>query len=63
MLRESIGNAVFFTVYENIRYRMHLQLNSASSDHSNLVDVGVGILSGGLGGIAVCFFTNEHSIE
>ncbi|XP_057462146.1 mitochondrial arginine transporter BAC1 isoform X4 [Actinidia eriantha] len=52
LLRESIGNAVFFTTYEHVRYYMHLQLKDASSNHSNLIDVGVGIMSGGLGGIA-----------
>ncbi|KAF4353484.1 hypothetical protein CsatB_015336 [Cannabis sativa] len=52
LLRESIGNAAFFSVYEYVRYHMHSQLNSASSDNSNLIDVGVGIISGGLGGIA-----------
>ncbi|PON61386.1 Mitochondrial substrate/solute carrier [Trema orientale] len=52
LLRESIGNAVFFSVYEYVRYHMHSQLNSASSDHGNLIDVGVGIMSGGLGGMA-----------
>ncbi|KAF4368364.1 hypothetical protein F8388_019081 [Cannabis sativa] len=53
LLRESIGNAAFFSVYEYVRYHMHSQLNSASSDNSNLIDVGVGIISGGLGGIAL----------
>ncbi|KAK9936406.1 hypothetical protein M0R45_013250 [Rubus argutus] len=52
LLREASGNAVFFSVYEYVRYHMHLQLKSASSDHKNLIDVGVGIVSGGLGGIA-----------
>ncbi|KAF3451451.1 hypothetical protein FNV43_RR07546 [Rhamnella rubrinervis] len=52
LLRESIGNAIFFSVYENVRHHMHAQLKNASSDDSNLVDVGVGILSGGLGGMA-----------
>ncbi|XP_048438276.1 mitochondrial arginine transporter BAC1 isoform X3 [Pyrus x bretschneideri] len=52
LLRECIGNAVFFSVYEYVRYHMHLQLKSASTDHRNLIDVGVGIASGGLGGIA-----------
>ncbi|KAA3490468.1 mitochondrial arginine transporter BAC1 isoform X2 [Gossypium australe] len=51
-LRESIGNAVFFSVYEYVRYYLHLQLKSGSSDHNNLVDMGIGILSGGLGGVA-----------
>lgn len=63
LLRESIGNAIFFSVYENVRHHMHSQLKSASCDNSNLVDVGVGILSGGLGGMAVCFFTTEHSVQ
>ncbi|KAK3207127.1 hypothetical protein Dsin_021173 [Dipteronia sinensis] len=52
LLREAIGNAVFFSVYEHVRYYLHLQLKSASSDHSNLVDMGIGIVSGGLSGIA-----------
>ncbi|KAM1138890.1 hypothetical protein ACFX2I_036641 [Malus domestica] len=52
LLRECIGNAVFFSIYEYVRYHMHLQLKSASTDHRNLIDVGVGIASGGLGGIA-----------
>lgn len=52
-LRESLGNAVFFTVYENVRHFMHLQLKDASRDHKGLADLGVGIISGGLGGIAV----------
>lgn len=50
--RESIGNAVFFSTYEYVRYYMHLHMKSASPDPSNLIDVGVGIVSGGLGGIA-----------
>lgn len=52
LLRESIGNAVFFTTYEYVRHYMHLQLKDASSDCNNLTDVGIGILSGGLGGMA-----------
>ncbi|XP_062114166.1 mitochondrial arginine transporter BAC1-like, partial [Humulus lupulus] len=51
-LRESIGNAVFFSFYEFVRYHMHSQLNFSSSKNNNLIDVGVGIVSGGLGGIA-----------
>lgn len=52
LLRESIGNAVFFSTYEHIRYYMHTKLKDASSDPTNLVDIGVGVVSGGLGGIA-----------
>ncbi|XP_021835587.1 mitochondrial arginine transporter BAC1 isoform X2 [Spinacia oleracea] len=51
-LRESLGNAVFFSVYESVRYSMHLQLKDASRDHKGLADLGVGIISGGLGGVA-----------
>ncbi|XP_038689444.1 mitochondrial arginine transporter BAC1-like isoform X2 [Tripterygium wilfordii] len=51
-LRESVGNAVFFSVYEYVRYYMHSQLKAASFNHSNLFDMGVGIVSGGLGGVA-----------
>ncbi|KAK1422367.1 hypothetical protein QVD17_25443 [Tagetes erecta] len=52
LLRESIGNAVFFSTYEFLRHSLHLQLKSSSFDHKNLGDVGIGIVSGGLGGIA-----------
>lgn len=52
LMREAIGNAVFFMTYEHVRYYMHLQLKDVSSDQSNLMDVGVGILSGGLSGVA-----------
>eukprot|EP00261_Vitis_vinifera_P036938 XP_019078181.1 PREDICTED: mitochondrial arginine transporter BAC1 isoform X2 [Vitis vinifera] len=52
LLRESFGNAVFFSVYEYVRYYMHLQLKAASSDHNDLIDVGIGIVTGGLGGVA-----------
>ncbi|XP_049382141.1 mitochondrial arginine transporter BAC1-like isoform X1 [Solanum stenotomum] len=52
LLRESVGNAVFFSTYEYARYFMHLQLKGASSESTQLIDVGVGLMSGGLGGIA-----------
>lgn len=52
LLREFIGNAVFFSVYEHVRYHMHLQLKDSSLDRSYLTDMGIGILSGGLGGVA-----------
>ncbi|KAK9089216.1 hypothetical protein Scep_028298 [Stephania cephalantha] len=56
LLRESIGNAVFFSTYEYSRYYMQLLLNSSFSNHSNqskaLIDVGVGIVSGGISGMA-----------
>lgn len=55
MLRESIGNAVFFSVYENVRYYMHSRLHTTSNVHGNLMDMGIGILTGGLGGVAVSF--------
>lgn len=32
---------------------MHAKLKDASSGTSNVVDIGVGVVSGGLGGIAV----------
>ncbi|KAL2344073.1 hypothetical protein Fmac_005358 [Flemingia macrophylla] len=52
LLRESVGNAVFFSVYENVRYHMHSNIKAASSSYSNLVDIGIGIVTGGLGGVA-----------
>lgn len=56
LLRESLGNAVFFSTYEYVRYYMHSRLKDASSNPNHLIDVGVGIMSGGLGGIAVCIY-------
>ncbi|RZC19724.1 Mitochondrial arginine transporter BAC1, partial [Glycine soja] len=50
--KESIGNAVFFSVYEYVRYYMHSNIKAASSNYTNLVDIGIGIVSGGLGGVA-----------
>lgn len=58
LLRESVGNAVFFSLYEYVRYYMHLQLNIDSSDPYNLTDIGIGILTGGLGGVAVSILTS-----
>ncbi|KAI6705172.1 hypothetical protein NL676_008134 [Syzygium grande] len=54
LLRESIGNAVFFSTYEYVRHYMHLQLHqtSDSSQRRHLVDIGIGVVTGGLGGIA-----------
>lgn len=51
--REAVGNAVFFSTYEYLRHSLHLQFKNSSFDHKNLLDVGIGIVSGGLGGIAV----------
>ncbi|XP_074587606.1 mitochondrial arginine transporter BAC1 isoform X1 [Curcuma longa] len=55
-LRESIGNAVFFSTYELSRHYLHSQLNSAPSalsHHSKLlIDTGIGIVTGGLSGTA-----------
>ncbi|CAA3025822.1 mitochondrial arginine transporter BAC1 [Olea europaea var. sylvestris] len=51
-LRESMGNAVFFSTYEHVRYHMHRKLRDSSSGVTGLVDMGIGIVSGGLGGIA-----------
>lgn len=58
-LRESIGNAVFFSTYEYVRYYMHKPLRDASSDLTHVIDVGVGIVSGGFGGIVVRFPINH----
>lgn len=56
LLRESIGTATFFSTYELSRHYINLQLNSMASAHSrlskSLSDVGVGIISGGVAGMA-----------
>lgn len=59
LLRESLGNAVFFSVYEYVRYYVHSQLKAASSDHSHFIDMGIGIVSGGLSGVAVSLLENS----
>ncbi|XP_047310614.1 mitochondrial arginine transporter BAC1 [Impatiens glandulifera] len=51
LFRESIGNAAFFCTYEHVKYYMNLQFKDAHKQN-NLVDVGIGIMSGGLSGIA-----------
>lgn len=50
-----MGNAVFFSTYEHVRYHMHRKFRDSSSGVTGLVDMGIGIVSGGLGGIAVSF--------
>lgn len=53
LLRECAGNAVFFTVYEYLRYHIHSRLEGSKLKDGYLVDMGIGVLTGGLGGIAV----------
>lgn len=53
MLRESMGNATFFSVYEYMRYHLHSRIKPASSEYSGLIDIGIGIVTGGVSGIAV----------
>ncbi|CAL1398014.1 unnamed protein product [Linum trigynum] len=52
LMREAVGNAVFFSVYEYVRYYMHRHLKGDSSNRSNVMDMGIGIVTGGLGGVA-----------
>lgn len=56
LLRECAGNAVFFTVYEYLRYHIHSRLEGSKLKDGYLVDMGIGVLTGGLGGIAVSIF-------
>jgi len=56
LFREAIGNAVFFCSYEYSRYWMHKYLDSprfSSSSHFILAkDIGIGVISGGISGMA-----------
>lgn len=57
LLRESIGTATFFSTYETSRYYMNLYLKSNLSVNEKrfskiLSDVGLGIISGGIAGMA-----------
>lgn len=60
LLRESLGNATFFSVYEYMRYHMHSHIKAASSDYSNLIDIGIGIVTGGVSGVAVSILRTKH---
>ncbi|KAK9706719.1 hypothetical protein RND81_07G147300 [Saponaria officinalis] len=51
-MRESVGNAMFFSVYENVRHVMHLKLKDTSHEYRSMAEMGIGLLSGGLGGVA-----------
>ena len=57
LFREAIGNAVFFCSYEYSRYWMNKYLDSprfSSSSHFVLAkDIGIGVMSGGISGMAV----------
>lgn len=57
LLRECTGNAVFFAVYEYLRYHIHSRLEGSKLKDGYLVDMGIGVLTGGLGGIAVRGFS------
>ncbi|XP_058735457.1 mitochondrial arginine transporter BAC1 [Vicia villosa] len=52
LLRESIGNATFFSVYEYTRYHMHSHIKPASSNYGNLIEMGIGVVTGGVSGVA-----------
>ncbi|KEH31024.1 substrate carrier family protein [Medicago truncatula] len=52
LLRESIGNATFFSVYEYMRYHMHSRIKPASSNYNNLIEIGIGVVTGGVSGVA-----------
>uniref|UniRef100_A0ACD5VM43 Uncharacterized protein n=1 Tax=Avena sativa TaxID=4498 RepID=A0ACD5VM43_AVESA len=56
LFREAIGNAFFFCTYEYSRYWMHSYIDSRRfSDKSHSVvakDVGIGVMSGGISGMA-----------
>ncbi|KAG0472422.1 hypothetical protein HPP92_016968 [Vanilla planifolia] len=53
LLRESIGNAAFFTTYESSRHYIHSKLRPSKSLAAKfLQDMGIGIISGGISGMA-----------
>jgi hypothetical protein len=66
LFREAVGNAVFFCTYEYSRYWMHRYLDSpwfSGGNHLVLAkDVGVGIMSGGISGMAVIIYTYSEFI-
>lgn len=60
LLRESIGNATFFSVYEYMRYHMHSHIKPASSNYSNLIEIGIGVVTGGISGVAVSILRTKQ---
>lgn len=60
MLRESVGNATFFSVYEYMRYHMRSHIKPDSSNYSNLIEIGIGIFTGGVSGVAVSILRTQH---
>lgn len=60
LLRESIGNATFLSVYEYTRYHMYSHIKPASSNYNDLIEMGIGVVTGGLGGVAVSFLRTKH---
>jgi len=60
LLRESIGNATFFSVYEYMRYHMHSRIKPASSNYNNLIEIGIGVVTGGISGVAVSILRTKH---
>lgn len=60
LLRESIGNATFFSVYEYMRYHMHSRIKPASSNYNNLIEIGIGVVTGGVSGVAVSILRTKH---
>lgn len=65
LFREAIGNAFFFCSYEYSRYWMHSYTDSPRfAGNSNLIlakDVGIGIISGGISGMA--FWTTTLPLD
>jgi solute carrier family 25 (mitochondrial carnitine/acylcarnitine transporter), member 20/29 len=65
LFREAIGNAVFFCTYEYSRYWMHNYLDSSRfSGSSHFVaakDIGIGVVSGGVSGMAVSIYNCLNS--
>jgi len=60
LLRESIGNATFFSVYEYMRYHMHSHIKPSSSNYNNLIEIGIGVVTGGVSGVAVSILRTKH---
>lgn len=60
LFREAIGNTVFFCTYEYSRCWMHNYLDSerfSGSSHFVLAkDIGIGVMSGGISGMAVSIY-------
>lgn len=43
-----------------MRYHMHSRIKPASSNYNNLIEIGIGVVTGGVSGVAVSILRTKH---